>query len=364
MLRSHRILHRYVIQEFLRILGLSFSGLILAYVVILFFQKMPLFVEKKASASLMIEYLLYKIPEATFQWTLPFAVLLSTLLALGLLSSHSEITAMKAGGISLYRITFPLLLFSLVASACSFLGNEYIMPPAAQSAQYLLDVRVRKEESTTVFKKNKIWYHGDNQIFNIQFIDSKKNVLKGFTLYQFDDSFRCIQRVDAKEAKWDNTKWTLVDGAVRDFEDNGSIRLTPFAEKDFPFKETWESFQRVKVDPDRMGYSDLVAYIEKIQSAGYDSTRYVVAKYAKISYAFMCLVMVLIGIPFALKTSRSGGIAVNIVISVIIAFAYGVTFYIFISFGKSGVLPPLLAAWTPTLLFSLAGVLTLMSVRQ
>jgi lipopolysaccharide export system permease protein len=364
MLRSHRILHQYVIQEFLRILGLSFSGLILAYVVILFFQKMPLFVEKKASASLMIEYLLYKIPEATFQWTLPFAVLLSTLLALGLLSSHSEITAMKAGGISLYRITLPLLFFSLVASLCSFLGNEYIMPPAAQSAQYLLDVRVRKEESTTFFKKNKIWYHGDNQIFNIQFIDSKKNVLKGFTLYQFDDTFRCIQRVDAKEAKWDNTKWTLVDGAVRDFEDNGSTRLTPFTEKDFPFKETWESFQRVKVDPDRMGYSDLVAYIEKIQSAGYDSTRYVVAKYAKIAYAFMCLVMVFIGIPFALKTSRSGGIAVNIVISVVIAFAYGVTFYIFISFGKSGVLPPLLAAWTPTLLFSLAGVFTLMSVKQ
>jgi len=53
------------------------------------------------------------------------------------------------------------------------------MPPAAQSAQYLLDVKVRKEESTTFFKKNKIWYHGDNQIFNIQFIDSQKNLLKG-----------------------------------------------------------------------------------------------------------------------------------------------------------------------------------------
>jgi lipopolysaccharide export system permease protein len=74
--------------------------------------------------------------------------------------------------------------------------------------------------------------------------------------------------------------------------------------------------------------------------------------------------MVLIGIPFALKTSRSGGIAVNIVISVVIAFAYGVTFYVFISFGRSGVLPPLVAAWTPTLLFCLAGVFTLMSVRQ
>ena len=112
MLRSPRILHRYVIQEFLRILGLSLSSLILIYMIVLFLQRMPLFMEKKASAFLMVEYLVYKIPEAAFQWTLPYAVLLSTLLALGLLSSHSEITAMKAGGVSLYRITLPLF-FSL-----------------------------------------------------------------------------------------------------------------------------------------------------------------------------------------------------------------------------------------------------------
>ena len=364
MLRSHRILHRYVIQEFLRILVLSFSGLILAYVVILFFQRMPLFVEKKASAVLMVEYLLYRIPEATFQWTLPYAVLLSTLLALGLLSSHSDITAMKAGGISLYRITLPLFLFALIASVCSFLGNEYVMPQAVQNAQYLLDVQVRKEESVNPLKNYKIWYHGDNQIFNIQLIDSKENVMKGFTLYQFDDSFRCVRRIDAKKVKWDNARWILIDGEVRDFDEDGSIRVTPFKEKEFQFKETWESFQKVKVDAEKMGYSDLAAYVEKIRSAGYDSTRYVVAMHAKLSYAFMSLVMVLIGIPFALKSSRSGGIAVNIVISVVIAFAYGVTFYIFISFGKSGVLPPLLAAWAPTLLFCMTGVFALMSVRQ
>ena len=74
--------------------------------------------------------------------------------------------------------------------------------------------------------------------------------------------------------------------------------------------------------------------------------------------------MVLIGIPFALKTSRSGGIALNIGISVLIAFVYGVTFYVSLSFGKSGLLTPVLAAWTPTLLFCLAGAFTLMSVRQ
>ena len=74
--------------------------------------------------------------------------------------------------------------------------------------------------------------------------------------------------------------------------------------------------------------------------------------------------MVLIGIPFALKTGRSGGVALSIGLSVMIGFSYGVIFYIFISFGRSGILPPLVAAWTPTVLFGLTGVFTLMSVRQ
>jgi lipopolysaccharide export system permease protein len=74
--------------------------------------------------------------------------------------------------------------------------------------------------------------------------------------------------------------------------------------------------------------------------------------------------MVLIGIPFALKTGRSGGVALSIGISVMIGFVYGVTFYIFLSFGKSGILPPFLSSWIPTSLFGLAGVFALMNVRQ
>jgi len=72
----------------------------------------------------------------------------------------------------------------------------------------------------------------------------------------------------------------------------------------------------------------------------------------------------MIGIPFALKTGRSGGIALGIGVSVMIGFLYGVTFYVFLSFGKSGVLPPFLAAWSPTFLFGLAGIFTLTSIRQ
>ena len=364
MFEKHRILHRYVIREYLKIFALSLSSLILIYIVVLFFQKMNLFNRFQAPFSLMFEYLLYKIPEATFQWTIPYAALLSTLLTLGTLSRYSEITAFKAGGISLYRITLPLIFIVLVISFLSFLGNDYLVPFTNQKTRYLLDVKVRKEPPTSFFKNFKIWYRSDHRIFNIQLLDPKEKALKGFTLYEFDDQFRCIQRIDAIEARWINEKWRFSQGAVRLFDKSGSVQTTPFEQMDFPMAEDWGYFQNSASDSDEMSYAELRTYIQKIQASGYDATRYLVDLYSKLSYPLLNVIMVLIGIPFALKTGRSGGVALSIGISVMIGFLYGIVFYVFISFGKSGVLAPFLACWIPTLLFGLAGIFTLMSIRQ
>ena len=364
MFESHRILYRYIVREYLKIFSLSLSSLVLLYAVILFFQKVDLFIKHQAPFYLIFEYLLCRIPEVIFQWTLPYAVLLATLLTLGTLSRHSEITAMKAGGVSLYRITFPLLLLALIISFFSFLGNEYLVPYTNQKTQYLLDVKVRKEQPSSFFKNYKIWYRSGHYIYNIQLLDPGKKILKGLTLYQFDDHFRCNQRIDAREAKWVNGRWRFIDGAVRNIGETGYIQVIPFKEMEFALTENWESFEKIERESREMSYTELRAYIQKIQSAGYDATRYLVDLNSKYSYPLLNLIMVLIAVPFALKTGRSGGIALSIGISVMIGFAYGVTFYIFLSFGKSGILSPLLSSWIPTLLFGLAGIFTLMSVRQ
>jgi lipopolysaccharide export system permease protein len=363
MFKNYRILPRYVVREYQKVFGLSLGSLVLIYMIVLFFQKVDAIIEHQAPFYLIFEYLLFRMPEIIFQWILPYAVLLSTLLTLGTLSRHSEITAMKASGFSLYRITLPLFFIAFLISFCSFLGNEYLVPYTSQKTQYLLDVKIRKEEPG-FFKNNKIWYRSDHRIFNIQLVDLRKRVLKGVTLYQFDDSFRCVQRIDAQTAKWTDGKWQFNDGTVRDFDSNGSIRTAPFEDMEIVLPERWESFQRIERKSREMSYGELQTYIRKIQSAGYDATRYLVDFYAKLSYPFLNLIMVLIGVPFALKTSRSGGVAMSIGLSVMIGFAYGVTFYIFLSFGKSGILSPILSSWIPTLLFGLAGIFTLMSVKQ
>ncbi|MGQ9645080.1 MAG: LPS export ABC transporter permease LptG [Thermodesulfobacteriota bacterium] len=364
MFENHRTIQHYVVREYLKIFGLTLSSLIFIYVIVLFFQKVDTFIKFQAAFPLIFEYLLYKIPEVAFQWTLPYAILLATLLTLGMLSRHSEITAMKAGGISLYRITLPLLFIAFLISFISFLGNEHLVPLTNTKARYLLDVEVRRETPSSFFKNYNIWYHSDQRIFNIQWLDAEKKVLKGFTLYQFDKQFRCVQRIDAREVKWSDGKWWLFDGTVRNFDEDGSIRTTRFEEMEYALQEHWGSLQTIERQSKEMSYTELRNYIQKIRTSGYDATRYLVDLYSKYSYPLLNVIMVLIGVPFALKTGRSGGVALSIGISVLIGFAYGVTFYVFLSFGKSGVLSPLLSSWTPSLLFGLAGIFTLMSIRQ
>jgi len=359
-----RIVHRYVTHEFLYIFALSLGSLILIYSVFLFFQKMALFNRYQAPFYLMFEYLLYSIPEVAFRWTIPYAALLSTLLTLNSLSRSSEITAFKAGGISLYRITFPLILIVLLIGFFSFLGNDYLVPFTNQKTRFILDVKVRKEPPSSFLKNYKIWYRSDHRILNIQLLDPKQKALKGFTLYQFDDRFRCVQRIDANEARWVDGKWRFYKGEMRDFDESGSMRATSFEEMLFPLEEDWESFQKSTWDSDQMSYAGLRTYIQKIQASGYDATRYLVDLYSRLSYPLSNLIMVLIGIPFALKTGRSGGVALSIGISVVIGFLYGVVFYLFITFGNSGILSPFLSCWIPTALFGLSGIFALMSVRQ
>ncbi len=112
------------------------------------------------------------------------------------------------------------------------------------------------------------------------------------TLYEFDDQFRCIRRIDAKEVKWREGKWFFYNGALRDFDESGSVRTTTFQEKEFPLKEDWTSFQKTEQKSEEMGYSELRTYIQKIQSSGYDATRYWVDLYSKLSYPLLNLIMV------------------------------------------------------------------------
>lgn len=366
MLRPHRwisILSRYIAREFIIMFLLSIAASNVIYLVIDFFESLENFLEHHAPVGLVIQYYLLKVPLITFQ-TLPLAVLLSTLITLGTLSRHMEITAMKANGISLYRITKPILLISFLIAFITFFGNEYLVPYAHQRTEHIMDVEVRKADQKVSFKNLNIWYREGPAIYNFQAFDPDRNTLQGITVYRFDKDFQLIQRVDAHDAVWDRHRWVFNDVTIRKFGGKESMALEHHQRMDFPMDITPENLRKAEKDAEEMGYAELKRYVRRLQKSGYDATRYVVDLQVKLSFPFINLIMVLIGIPFALKTGRTGGFATGIGISLAIGLLYWILISVSRAFGQSGILPPLLSGWSPHLLFGGAGLVTLLSIRQ
>jgi len=357
------VLSWYISREFIITFLLAVCAFNVIYLVIDFFESVSKLLEHRASIGLALSYYLMKIPNITFQ-TLPLAVLLSTLVTLGTLSRHTEITAMKANGISLYRITRPIILISLVISFATFFGNEYLAPYSHRKSEYIMNMKVRKRDPKVSFKNLNIWYREDSSIYNFQAFDPELNTLKGITVYLFDKDFRLLQRVDAHDAVWEKDRWTFNDVTIRQFHGRESMTVENHRRMDFFMDITPETLRKVEKDTEEMGYGELKRYVRRLRKAGYDATKYIVDLEAKISFPFVNLIMVLIGIPFALKTGRTGGFAAGVGISLGIGLTYWILLSVSRAFGHSGILPPLLSAWSPHFLFGGAGLVALLSIRQ
>jgi len=360
-----RILSRYIGREFLKLLALWTSSFFLIFFVVELFERINTIIVNKAPFYVILEYFLYKIPPFVAQ-TLPFATLLAALITLGILARNNEVVAMKAHGVSTYRIMFPLFVLAGAITALIFICNETIVPYAARKASYIWSVKVKKEEERAFFQLNKIWYRGENAIYNIRLLEPKKNILQGVTIYYFDEAFNLRQRLDAREAHWTGNGWTFYKVAIRAFLPDGEVKTEMYAEKDIPIPERPEDFKKGMQDPNEMTYGELKEYVERLRSDGYDPTRYVVELHKKVSFPFLTLIMVLMGSPLALAAShgRGGGIAQGVGISLVIGFIYWVVFAISVAMGYSGTFPPFIAAWAPNIFFGLIGGFILESIHQ
>jgi lipopolysaccharide export system permease protein len=129
--------------------------------------------------------------------------------------------------------------------------------------------------------------------------------------------------------------------------------MEQFQQYRLKLKERPEDFQHLEKKPEEMTFAELGRYVAKIQSEGYDATRYQVDFQAKIAFPFTPVIMALLGIAVALFQGKRGGIAVGVAASVSLAFIYLLVFQLVVSIGYTGSLPPILAAWVPNILFGM-----------
>jgi len=345
-----KLLDKYILKEFLRFFLITCVTFIALYLIIDFFEKFRMFLSNKATAIQMASYFLYSIP-IIISLTLPAAILLSTLLAYSYLSKFSEITAMKANGISLYRIALPALAVAAAASVFLFFFTELVTPASIQKTEYIVKVDVQKQKTLGSFKKNEIWYRGHNAVYNFKMFDVENNILRGITINQLNPDFTLKTRIDAERAEWKNNQWIFYNLMITTFTRNHPPSLTTFKEKAIPIPEQPDDFKIIQKDAEKMGYFELRRYVKKIQAEGYNVSRYLVDLHGKIAFPLVCLILVFIGMSFSFRSERSGGVMQSVGLGIFIGFSYWIVHAFCMSLGRSGILPAFLAAWAANILF-------------
>jgi lipopolysaccharide export system permease protein len=312
-----------------------------------------MFIVNDATVAQMSSYFLFSIP-AIISYILPPALLLATLMTFGSLSKFNEITAMKSNGINIYRITLPILIFSSFLAITYFYFNEFITPASIQKTTHIVKIEVQKRTALGFFKQDEIWYHGDNAIYNFKMFDTDKNILRGVTINYLTPDFTMMSRVDAESAEWKNDQWYFHNLMIARFDEQDNPVLEWSKEKVIAVPEKPDDFKVMQKDVEKMGYFDLKKYVRKIQSEGYDATKYIVELHGKIAFPFVTLIMVFIAVPFSLRSERSGGVMQSVGIGIFLGFSYWIVHAFSMSLGRSELLPAFLAAWMANILFSIA----------
>ncbi|MDD2366048.1 MAG: LPS export ABC transporter permease LptG [Desulfuromonadaceae bacterium] len=356
-----KVLDRYIAIRWLNMLLLCLSGFVGLYLVVDLIEKIPRFLRSGGVAVDILEYFICKFPEMISR-TAIFSTLMATLLTLGALSRDSEIIAMRSCGISLFRLSMPMLILGFIASIVLFVNSELVLPHSYARTEMIDRVKIKKHGERVAFKRNNIWFRSDSMILQATMFEPKTKTLSGVVLWDVDSTMHPVGRVDADNAVYSNGMWLLNSVKQKKFNPSGftekSLETMPL-----DLKLKVEDLRLLDSDADNMSIRTLREYAENLRRGGYQAYRYLTLMHTKIASPFGALIMVLLGIPFALRNSRSGGIAMGIGVGIGLGFAYFVVNALLLSYGRSGALPPMAAAWGANIIFLLGGVWLSMRVR-
>lgn len=342
------IIDRYIAKMFL---GYLVAGLVVFVTMFLAVDAISSASRFDAASSILIQYYTYKVP-GIVQQMIPVACLLGTIFTLSTLSKTNELVALFSSGMSLARVSSPILVLVALVSVFSFWLGDRILPIVSQKEKYIYYVELKKQPGLySTVKTDKIWYRSNNILFNIRTLQAEKNQAAGLTMYYFNGAWELIQLVTAKSVDLKGERWELHNGSVTLFDQELNIPMTqPFDHKTITMGEDAADLQSTSKSASILSLSELGQFIQRNKEAGLDTRWYEVEYHSKFSFAFAAFVMSFIGIPFSVGRQRSGGTALNAGICIGLAFVYYAFYNSGIILGQHGYLPPFLAAWVPNLI--------------
>ncbi len=361
------LLDWYVAGLYLRVLLLAFVGLLGIFYVSTFIDLSDKLFKGQTTGLTLLTYFWYASPQFMY-FVLPIAALVAALVTIGLLTKTSELTVMKACGVSLYRAALPVILASLAWSGLLFGLSETVLARSNREAEALrAEIRsgVARERTRDVL--NRQWLvGGGGWIYHYLYFEPERDEIGNLSVYELGGQpWGLTGRTFVRKASFAEA-WLGRGVWRRDFAAPGggghSLPYRAATEAPLPFLEPPDYFETARPNAELMNFAELRTHIAALDASGFDAGSLAVGLHRKASFPFVTLILTLIAIPFAVTTGPRGTLY-GVGAGIALAFTYWTTINIFAAVGSAGLLAPSLAAWAPNLLFGASALYLLLAVR-
>jgi LPS export ABC transporter permease LptG/LPS export ABC transporter permease LptF len=345
-LPSPGLLDRYISRIYIRIAGLSFLALLGLFHISTFLDRSDKIFKGQATTAEVGRLLLYLTPQFVY-YVIPIAALLSVLVTFGLLSRNSELTVMKACGISLYRASLSVIVLSLAFSAAIFSLEQRLLAQSNRRAE-VIDAKIRGRTARIFDSMNRRWMLGrDGSIYHYAYFNPEGLELAALRIYQPAPEGWSLRTETAAVRAIYKGRWIGQQVRTADFS-AGKPRWMTYAERPLNL-EPPNYFETEQPVAEMMSVVQLRRYVTELSASGLNVAHLAVELQRKMAFPFVTLVMTLLAIPFGVGTGRRGALyAVGL--GIILALSYWIVTSLFVALGKSGILTPWLAAWSPNII--------------
>jgi LPS export ABC transporter permease LptF/LPS export ABC transporter permease LptG len=357
------LLDRYIARTFLGHLALVLTSFLALFILGDFINLFDEIQQNHVKGVIVVHFYKFATPRM-LHLLLPAALLVATLTTFGVLSRRNEMTAVKAGGVSLYRATLPVLMIGLFASVLMFASSELVLPDTVRiSNQDLNVIKGRPPQSNSAMDRR--WLLGtDGRLYNYEFVTRGPGpeaiTLYGLSVYDLDvKAWSLHERLFARRAAWKDGLYELERGFRHTFGAHPTFE--PFQQRRTREIDSPAYFKREEPQSDTLGYRALQRQIASLRSKGVDVVGLEVQLNKKFAYPMVAVVMTIIGIPFSFVVAKRGALY-GIAASIVIAAVYWGALAVFEGLGNVAVLPPGLAAWTPDIVFGAAGLYLMLTL--
>ena len=358
----------YILREFsttFLIVSLFFT---LISLIVDIFENLNRFIDNQVTINILISYYKASLP-SMISVTIPVSCLVSSVFTYGMMIQRKEWLVFKSSGLSLYRLSFPVLLLGLILSVGSFYFDNSVVIENNKKKNEIKNTYMSKNKNKSRDKsvfENVYFQINEKDLAAVEKFNSNNNVAVNMSFIEIDNGM-LLRRIDSKKAIWNETtsKWNLKDYSIREFEENGLEKNVIISKNDSLLALKFKPGDIIQTasKSEEVSFNELKNQIISLERNGVNALRWKVDLNYKIAYSFISIIVIFCGIPLSVYRSNTtlafgGGLSLATIFAYVILLKFGQ------SLAYGGVLSPFFGAWMSNIIFISVGIYLMINARK